>query len=108
MQLSIDDFRTGYASLNYPQRLPINRVKIDQSFIQESMTQAVLAPIVRAIIAMAHSLNRLVLAEGVEEAQRTLLLEQGCDQFQEYLFGRPMPVEVFAKLLPPVHLRHVS
>ena len=106
VQLSIDDFGTGYSSLSYLQRLPINMVKIDQSFIQEIMTQASPAPIVRAIIAMAHSLNLLVLAEGVEqEAQRTLLLELGCDQAQGYIFGRPMPEEAFAALLPPVHLR---
>ncbi|HXC67477.1 MAG TPA: EAL domain-containing protein, partial [Nitrospiraceae bacterium] len=106
VQLSIDDFGTGYSSLSYLQRLPINMVKIDQSFIQEITTQASPAPIVRAIIAMAHSLNLLVLAEGVEqEAQRTLLLELGCDQAQGYIFGRPMPEEAFAALLPPVHLR---
>jgi EAL domain-containing protein (putative c-di-GMP-specific phosphodiesterase class I) len=106
VQLSIDDFGTGYSSLSYLQRLPINMVKIDQSFIQEILTQAHPAPIVRAIIAMAHSLNLLVLAEGVEqEAQRTLLLKQGCDQAQGYLFGRPMPADAFAALLPLVHLR---
>ena len=104
--LSIDDFGTGYSSLSYLQRLPINMVKIDQSFIQEILTQARPAPIVRAIIAMAHSLNLLVLAEGVEQdAQRTLLLEQGCDQAQGYLFGGPMPADAFAALLPLVHLR---
>jgi diguanylate cyclase (GGDEF)-like protein/PAS domain S-box-containing protein len=109
VHLSIDDFGTGYSSLSYLQRLPINAVKIDQSFIQEILTQASPAPIVRAIIAMAHSLNFLVLAEGVEqEAQRTLLLEQGCDQAQGYLFGRPMPAEAFAKMLQPVPLRKVS
>lgn len=100
--LSIDDFGTGYSSLSYLQRLPINMVKIDQSFIQDILTDAHPAPIIRAIIAMAHSLNLLVLAEGVEqEAQRTLLLEQGCDQAQGYLFGRPMPADAFATLLPP-------
>jgi PAS domain S-box-containing protein len=99
--LSVDDFGTGYSSLSYLQRLPINVVKIDQSFIQEILTQARPAPIVRAIIAMAHSLNLLVLAEGVEqEAQRVLLLEQECDQAQGYLFGRPMPADAFAALLP--------
>jgi diguanylate cyclase (GGDEF)-like protein/PAS domain S-box-containing protein len=109
VQLSIDDFGTGYSSLSYLQRLPINSVKIDQSFIQEILTQAQPAPIVRAIIAMAHSLNLLVLAEGVEqEAQRTLLLEQGCDQAQGYLFGQPMPADAFAQMLQPVPLRKVS
>jgi EAL domain-containing protein (putative c-di-GMP-specific phosphodiesterase class I) len=64
---------------------------------------------VRAIIAMAHSLNLLVLAEGVEqEAQRTLLLEQGCDEAQGYLFGQPMPENAFAQLLHSVPLRKAS
>jgi diguanylate cyclase (GGDEF)-like protein/PAS domain S-box-containing protein len=106
VQLSIDDFGTGYSSLSYLQRLPINTVKIDQSFIRGILTQACPLPIVRAIIAMAHSLKLFVLAEGVaQEAQRRLLLEHGCDQAQGYLFGRPMPAEEFASLLPPVHLR---
>ncbi|HEY6262065.1 MAG TPA: EAL domain-containing protein [Nitrospiraceae bacterium] len=106
VQLSVDDFGTGYSSLSYLQRLPINMVKIDQSFIQEILTQASPVPIVRAIIAMAHSLSLQVLAEGVErETQRTVLLELGCDQAQGYIFGRPMPEEAFAALLPPVHLR---
>ena len=106
VQLSIDDFGTGYSSLSYLQRLPITMVKIDQSFIQEILTQTSPAPIVRAIIAMAHSLNLLVLAEGVElEAQRMLLLELGCDQAQGYLLGRPIPEDAFAGLLPLVHLR---
>ena len=109
VQLSIDDFGTGYSSLSYLQRLPIDIVKIDQSFIREILTQAQPAPIVRAIIAMAHSLNLLVLAEGVEqEAQRTLLLEQGCDQAQGYFFGQPMPADAFAQMLQPVPLRKVS
>jgi diguanylate cyclase (GGDEF)-like protein/PAS domain S-box-containing protein len=109
VQLSIDDFGTGYSSLSYLQRLPIDVVKIDQSFIEEILTQGGPVPIVRAIIAMAHSLKLLVLAEGVEqEAQRTLLLEQGCDQAQGYFFGRPMPADAFVSLLPTVHLREAS
>jgi diguanylate cyclase (GGDEF)-like protein/PAS domain S-box-containing protein len=109
VQLSIDDFGTGYSSLSYLQRLPIDVVKIDQSFIEEILTQGGPVPIVRAIIAMAHSLKLLVLAEGVEqEAQRTLLLEQGCDQAQGYFFGRPMPADAFVSLLPTVHLREAG
>lgn len=106
VQLSIDDFGTGYSSLSYLQRLPINRVKIDQSFIREILTPASPAPIVRAIIAMAHSLNFSVLAEGIEkEAQRELLLTHGCDQAQGYLFGSPMSADAFASLLSPVDFR---
>lgn len=100
MQLAVDDFGTGYSSLSFLQRLPIDMVKIDQSFVREISGQAGPVPIVRAIIAMAHSLQLQVLAEGVEEeAQRTILLAEGCDQAQGYLFGRPMPAEEFAKLL---------
>ena len=106
VQLSIDDFGTGYSSLSYLQRLPINLVKIDQSFICEILALPSPAPIVRAIIAMAHSLNLYVLAEGVErEAQQKLLLTHGCDQAQGYLFGSPMQAEASASLLQPVRLR---
>lgn len=92
VQLAIDDFGTGYSSLSYLQRLPVTRVKIDQSFIRELLSRVQPVPIVRAIIAMAHSLQLEVLAEGVEdERQRSILLAEGCDQAQGYLFGRPMP-----------------
>lgn len=106
VQLSIDDFGTGYSSLSYLHRLPINRVKIDQSFILEILTQAHPPMIVRAIIAMAHSLNLLVLAEGVEqEIQRTTLIDEGCDYAQGHLFGRPMPADEFAEMLQSAPLR---
>ena len=109
VQLSIDDFGTGYSSLSYLQRLPINTVKIDQSFIKEMLTQSKPGPIVRAIIALAHSLDLIVLAEGVEEeGQRAILQEQGCDQAQGYLFGRPMPADEFAGLLHPMPLPKAS
>ena len=109
VQLSIDDFGTGYSSLSYLHRLPINRVKIDQSFILEILTQARPPMIVRAIIAMAHSLNLFVLAEGVEqESQRTTLIEEGCDYAQGHLFGRPMPADEFAHMLQPTPLRKAS
>jgi diguanylate cyclase (GGDEF)-like protein/PAS domain S-box-containing protein len=109
VQLAIDDFGTGYSSLSYLQRLPLNRVKIDQSFIREILTHAQPVPIVRAIIAMAHSLQMDVLAEGVEdEAQRTILLAEGCDQAQGYLFGRPMPAAAFEKLLVRMSLPKAS
>ena len=106
VQLSIDDFGTGYSSLSYLHRLPINRVKIDQSFILEILTQARPPMIVRAIIAMAHSLNLLVLAEGVEqEIQRTTLIDEGCDYAQGHLFGRPMQADEFAEMLQSAPLR---
>jgi diguanylate cyclase (GGDEF)-like protein/PAS domain S-box-containing protein len=103
VQLAIDHFGTGYSSLSYLQRLPVNRVKIDQSFIRELLSRVQPVPIVRAIIAMAHSLQLEVLAEGVEdEKQRSILLAEGCDQAQGYLFGRPMPAAEFEKLLVPL------
>lgn len=109
VQLAIDDFGTGYSSLSYLQRLPLDMVKIDQSFIRDIVTQAEPASIVRAIIAMSHSLDLEVLAEGVEEeAQRKVLLEQRCDHAQGYLFGRPMPEEEFATRLSRIDLREAS
>ena len=108
-QLSIDDFGTGYSSLSYLHRLPINRVKIDQSFILEILTQARPPMIVRAIIAMAHSLNLFVLVEGVEqEIQRTTLIDEGCDYAQGHLFGRPMPADELAEMLQSALLRKAS
>jgi EAL domain-containing protein (putative c-di-GMP-specific phosphodiesterase class I) len=105
VQLAIDDFGTGYSSLSYLQRLPVNRVKIDQSFVRELSSLLQPVSIVRAIIAMAHSLQLEVLAEGVEdEKQRSILLAEGCDQAQGYLFGRPMPAADFERLLIPMVL----
>ncbi|HLZ33044.1 MAG TPA: EAL domain-containing protein [Nitrospira sp.] len=109
IQLAIDDFGTGYSSVSFLQRLPIDVVKIDQSFVREISRQTGPIPIVRAIIAMAHSLQLQVLAEGVEqEEQRAILLAEGCDQAQGYLFGRPMPTDEFARLLPPSQLPKAS
>jgi EAL domain-containing protein (putative c-di-GMP-specific phosphodiesterase class I) len=100
VQLAIDDFGTGYSSLSYLQRLPVNRVKIDQSIVRELLSLVQPVPIVRAIIAMSHSLQLEVLAEGVEdERQRSILMAEGCDQAQGYLFGRPMPAAEFERLL---------
>jgi diguanylate cyclase (GGDEF)-like protein len=100
VRLAIDDFGTGYSSLNYLKRLPVSCLKVDQSFIREMTVDASSAGIVTAIIAMAHTLDLTVVAEGVEhEAQLIALRARGCDQFQGFLFSRALPAPEFAALL---------
>jgi len=100
VQLSIDDFGTGYSSLAYLKRFQVDKLKIDQSFVRGVQGDAENAAITQAIIQMAHSLNLLVIAEGVEEDDAAQLLRgQGCDLAQGYLFGRPMTAQRFEALL---------
>jgi len=98
--LSIDDFGTGYSSLAYLKRFPIDRLKIDQSFVRDISVDANDSELVSTIIAMGRNLKLQVLAEGVEtQEQLAFLVEKGCDAYQGYLFSRPVPAEVFSTLL---------
>ncbi len=98
--LSIDDFGTGYSSLSYLKRFPLDRVKIDRSFVRELHNDPDDKVIALTIISMAHNLRLKVVAEGVEnDAQLHFLHEHGCDEVQGFYCGKPMPAEDFTRLL---------
>lgn len=91
---SLDDFGTGFSSLSYLQRLPLDQLKIDQGFITNIVTNANDAAIAQTIVSLGNSLGLSVIAEGVEtEAQRDRLFELGCMRYQGYLFGKPAPID---------------
>jgi EAL domain-containing protein (putative c-di-GMP-specific phosphodiesterase class I) len=105
VELSVDDFGTGQSSLNYLMRLPINRLKIDRSFVWDIHENREGETITSAVIAMGHGLNLQITAEGVETpAQRKFLEKHYCNEAQGYLFSRPLPAEKIDKLLNNVVL----
>jgi diguanylate cyclase (GGDEF)-like protein len=100
VRLSIDDFGTGYSSLSRLRSLPVDELKIDRSFVQEITSATDEAPLVAAIVAMAHGLDLQVVGEGVETAEQLdFLLRSGCDRVQGYLLGRPVAPSVIDELI---------
>ena len=98
--VSVDDFGTGYSSMSYLQRFPIDKLKIDRTFISDVTSSNDDASIVSAIVSLGHTLNLKVIAEGVETPEQLEFLQMlGCDQYQGYHYSRPMPAADFAELI---------
>jgi EAL domain-containing protein (putative c-di-GMP-specific phosphodiesterase class I) len=97
---ALDDFGSGYSSLNYLQKFPFDRLKIDRAFVASLGTTAHTGAMLQATVTLGHALGMKVLAEGVEtNEQRVLLRLAGCDEMQGFLFAKPCPAEAIDKVL---------
>lgn len=104
VQLAVDDFGTGFSNLHYLNRFPVQRLKIDRSFVQDMLRDSGTAKVTQAIVQLGHALGMEVVAEGVETVQEDKLLrEQGCDEIQGYLYSRPLPSREMGAFLRAHH-----
>ena len=112
VQIALDDFGTGFSSLSYLKWLPIDRIKIDRSFVRDVTTDRFDAAIIDGVVAMAGKMGLEVLVEGVETAEQLGYLQQRhCDYFQGYYFAHPMPLSVLLEFLhnpPTVRASHTQ